>query len=207
MFDWNKDLASTVLELLRLRNQRLIRFEAESIMAQEAMSPRDLYRLTSAACRIAARHDCDVVQAIDMIESESNDGSTGGTQSLARFAGEFKRIRDMRGELFGAHLFREPAWEMMLDLYIAEHEMKHVSISSLCIASGVASTTALRHIDKLMESGMLMREGDASDHRRTHIRLAEGVSAKMSSVIEAMQRSARTTDGVQRFSPAGPREA
>src|SRR3546814_1843272 len=45
-------------------------------------------------------------------------------------------------------LFRsDPAWDMLLDLYLAaERNTRPVSISSLCIASAVPATTALRWI-------------------------------------------------------------
>lgn len=43
-----------------------------------------------------------------------------------------------------ADLFGEPAWDMIVDLFIAAEENKTVSVSSLCIDASVPMTTVLR---------------------------------------------------------------
>lgn len=57
--------------------------------------------------------------------------------------------RVVRGKFFDSFsedLFRDPAWDMLLDLTLAHTECRRVSVTSLCIASGVPPTTALRWI-------------------------------------------------------------
>lgn len=53
------------------------------------------------------------------------------------------RARRARDDVFGKDLFADPAWDILLDLAIARAENKQVSVTSLCIASGVPATTAL----------------------------------------------------------------
>jgi DNA-binding MarR family transcriptional regulator len=65
---------------------------------------------------------------------------------------------------------------MLLDLAAARLEGNRVSVSSLCIASAVPTTTALRWIRSLSEAGIFERRTDENDARRTWIALSDGAS-------------------------------
>src|SRR5688500_844664 len=52
-------------------------------------------------------------------------------------------------------LFGEPAWDMLLDLFIAAHENRGVSVTSACLASSVPETTALRWLQLLENKGLV----------------------------------------------------
>ena len=54
------------------------------------------------------------------------------------------RTRAIRTELLDADLFGEPAWDILVDLFIHQSRGKRVSVTSSCIASRVPPTTALR---------------------------------------------------------------
>jgi DNA-binding transcriptional ArsR family regulator len=82
------------------------------------------------------------------------------------------RQRQQRAHFFGGDLFADPAWEMLLDLAAARAEDKRVSVTSLCIASGVPPTTALRWITMLTEAGLVERTEDDVDRRRAFIALS-----------------------------------
>jgi hypothetical protein len=82
--------------------------------------------------------------------------------------------RRRRAAIFGeADLFGEPAWDILLDLYIAHVEGKDVSVSSACIGSAAPPTTGLRWLGVLAEHGMVVREHDPDDQRRVLVRLTE----------------------------------
>ena len=99
------------------------------------------------------------------------------------------QARRLRDQFFGAALFEEPAWDMLLDLYAAELEGTRVSVSSLCIAAAVAPTTALRWIAKLTERGLMVRDRDPIDRRRAFITLSSEASAAMQAYLIAVKRS------------------
>ena len=75
--------------------------------------------------------------------------------------------------------FEDPQWMMMLELFIAGEEGRNVSISSLCFASGVPSTTALRHIRALVAKGLFERVSHPRDRRICHVRLTRETKNQM----------------------------
>ena len=96
--------------------------------------------------------------------------------ALAR---ETYALRRKRAAIFGnPELFGEPAWDILLDLYIAHAEAKPVSVSSACIGSAAPTTTGLRWLGVLAAEGLVVRENDPEDNRRVLVRLTlKGVAA------------------------------
>lgn len=81
------------------------------------------------------------------------------------------KARAARSRFFGADLFADPAWDMMLDLYAAHLTGGLISVSSLCLVSGVPTSTGLRWIKVLEGRGFVAREDDPHDHRRVYLSL------------------------------------
>jgi DNA-binding MarR family transcriptional regulator len=106
-----------------------------------------------------------------------------GELSLAnarrRYAG--RRERD---ELFGAALFAEPAWDVLLYLFIAAGEDRLISIREACAASSVPETTALRHIAHLKDRGLLQCRVNPADRRSSYLEVSNAVQRKMSLLLE-----------------------
>lgn len=89
-----------------------------------------------------------------------------------------------RDTIFQAGLFSDPAWDMLLDLAVAEATNRPISVTSLCIASGVPTTTALRRIDDLKEAGLLDRVPDPGDRRRILVRLTSMGRDRMEAFVQ-----------------------
>jgi len=100
------------------------------------------------------------------------------------------RQRQLRGRFFDAELFADPAWDILLDLTAARAEHKRVSVTSLCIASAVPPTTALRWIGQMTEAGLLERVEDESDRRRAFIALTERSAEAMALYFTELGREA-----------------
>ena len=83
------------------------------------------------------------------------------------------RQRSSRLRYFPDDMFADPAWDMLLDLTAARAEHTRVSVTSLCIASGVPSTTALRWITLLAQAGLVERVEDDTDRRRAFVQLTD----------------------------------
>ncbi len=100
------------------------------------------------------------------------------------------RQRQLRSRFFDADLFADPAWDMLLDLTAARVEHTRVSVTSLCIASGVPPTTALRWITQMTEAGLFQRHEDDSDRRRAFIALTDKAAEAMARYFAELGRGA-----------------
>ncbi|MBA3896633.1 MAG: hypothetical protein H0X36_05785 [Sphingomonadaceae bacterium] len=95
------------------------------------------------------------------------------------------RLRRLRDRFLPAEIFADPAWDMLLDLFAARIEGMRVGVSSLCIASAVPPTTALRWLKTLTDSGVAVRVADPTDARRVFIELSEETAAAMRAFFAA----------------------
>jgi hypothetical protein len=99
------------------------------------------------------------------------------------------RIRRMRDQYFAPDLFADPAWDMLLDLLAARLEQTQVAVSSLCIASAVPPTTALRWIKRMCDDDIFERVSDPDDGRRVFIRLSDTATEAMTRYWFAARRA------------------
>jgi DNA-binding MarR family transcriptional regulator len=98
----------------------------------------------------------------------------------------------------------DPHWLMMLELFIAGEEQRLVSVSSLCMAAGVPSTTALRYVRTLEDKGVFERTVHPKDRRICHIQLSadarrqmERYLASVASAFSALASAAPDCDAQQ----------
>jgi DNA-binding MarR family transcriptional regulator len=79
---------------------------------------------------------------------------------------------------------------MLLDLTAARVEHTRVSVTSLCIASGVPPTTALRWIGQMTDAGLLQRVEDETDRRRAFITLTDKATDAMARYFGELGKAA-----------------
>lgn len=168
-----------------------------------------LLRLTEQVSRIAERLDrIDGVAAAPeegMFRFESPDApfreaaAPGGDRLVRsarpplpdpRLIRRILRQRQLRARFFDAELFADPAWDILLDLTAARAEHARVSITSLCIASGVPPTTALRWIGQMTHTGLLVRVEDETDRRRAFIALSDTAADAMARYFAEVGKAA-----------------
>ena len=85
------------------------------------------------------------------------------------------------------------AWNLLLDLYIHHGVERRVSITALCATAGAPTSTALRHVNALIDSGIFTREPDPLDKRRAFVRLAPRVIAALDEFLSDQFQRAQTT--------------
>jgi len=93
--------------------------------------------------------------------------------------------RALRARVFDPDFFCDPAWDMLLDLFLQQCMEKPVCVSSLCVASCAPSTTALRWIRVLEQAGLVERSRDPADRRRIFVRLTSVGHAKIAGYLAA----------------------
>lgn len=101
------------------------------------------------------------------------------------------RQRQMRDRFFDRDLFGDPVWDMLLDLAAATSEGCRVSVTSVCIASRVPHSTALRWIGIMTAQGLLRRVEDPDDRRRAFIALTEDAVSAMARYFESLGADAK----------------
>lgn len=117
---------------------------------------------------------------------------TGGLESVAR---QIQRQALLREAFFDTDLFADAAWNMLVELFVATAEGKAVTVSSLCSAARVPSTTALRWIRTLEEKKLIRRTRDPQDQRRLNMRLTVGGFAYMKNYLTAANGGPVSTAG------------
>ena len=94
------------------------------------------------------------------------------------------RARAERNAHFGVTLFADPAWDILLDLYVAQLDQADIFITSLTMASNVPATTAGRYIGALTSAGLLAKVRDPIDLRRSRVALTGRGAALMESWLD-----------------------
>ena len=135
--------------------------------------PQQLSDLTAELRRLA-----------ELIE-EAKEAKAPKPPITAQWVQALIRTRRLRDQLLGEGLFPDPAWDMLLDLYVARLEQRRVAVSSLCLAAAVPATTALRWIRILEDRDMIVRTADAADGRRIFVEISDDTAAKMTKVLQA----------------------
>lgn len=124
----------------------------------------------------------ETVASPDLVDAETQARHT----AIAR---EIYAVRRRRHKALPADLFGEPTWDILLDLYIAAREDRRVPTTSACIGAHVPPTTALRWLRILEARGLVEREDDGRDGRRTFVCLTFRGLAAMDQTLEMLGRS------------------
>jgi hypothetical protein len=87
----------------------------------------------------------------------ANDSAAAQLGDVAR---KVSAARRLRSEIAGtSDLFSDPAWDILLHLFIAGCEGRRLSVSAVCASAVAPESTALRWIAILETRGMIVREG------------------------------------------------
>lgn len=81
--------------------------------------------------------------------------------------------RKIRNSTFGAPIFGEPSWDILLDLFDARQTMEVRSMKAVSVAAQAPLTTTLRYVECLSNAGLVEKLSDPVDGRRTLVRLSE----------------------------------
>jgi DNA-binding MarR family transcriptional regulator len=105
----------------------------------------------------------------DQTPSELNAGADRGV--LVERARRTFLGRQRRSQIFSGAMFGEPAWDMLLALYVTEKSGARHTIVRLMAQSGAPATTALRWLDYLDKERLVTRQPNPIDKRASFIKL------------------------------------
>lgn len=121
---------------------------------------------------------------------------------IAFLEGQF-RIRRLRGRHLPGLSLGEPAWDILLDLAIAHYWRRETSVTSLCIAADVPSTTALRWINSMTKAGVIVRRPCQRDGRRSFLAISPAsYQAMLALAADALRTVERVRARYQRSAAA-----
>jgi nucleotide-binding universal stress UspA family protein len=171
----------------------------DALSRSAALTAADVQRqveiITRAAIRLGQRLNSINHSASTLpIFSELDDPVLDEEPSLdvANTIAALRRIireRRVRERFFKEVRFGEPAWDIILDLTLAWFEGKSVAVSSLCIASGVPMSTAMRWINDMIEAGLINRWIDPVDGRRNLMQISPATRDAMLRYLAALNVS------------------
>jgi DNA-binding MarR family transcriptional regulator len=129
---------------------------------------------------------------LDVLGSASSIWSwrTGSPAQRAVLREDATRIRfsrDLRQKLFDRIMFGEPAWDILLGLYVIYNDRRRLSTRQLSKLANLPLTTALRWLDYLEQQGLIRRLPSSSDHRVVDIELSDKGRASMDGYLLQMR--------------------
>src|SRR5215217_5795029 len=129
------------------------------------LSPRDIRDAIRLLRRLLEAED-------EPLQFEPTGRPIADRQTLIKRARRAIAERNKRIEVFGKAMFREPAWDMLLILYV-EQNRRRLTIGRLADAAGASATTALRWLEYLESQGMIRRYANPTDRRSFFVGIAD----------------------------------
>lgn len=132
--------------------------------------------------------------------AEEFSGRTAGATLLADKAtfegGDRKMLairlleeRRARRDFLPEELFHEPAWDMLLALYVAHVDRRTLNVKTLVACAEAPVTTSQRWIDHLAKLKLVDRVIDPMDRRRVEVSLNDAGVDAVGRYLDAVSRS------------------
>lgn len=112
--------------------------------------------------------------------------------ALTQFASAILDAQTLRGRCISQDLIADPAWAMMLTVYVSETQRPGASITSLCDSPATGpSTVALRWILKLLDEGAFQLIENDSQLDDPFVRLSPGARKDLEKWLRLFQTRLR----------------
>ncbi|HWT31290.1 MAG TPA: hypothetical protein VN240_09735 [Propylenella sp.] len=126
-----------------------------------------------------------IAALISQLESFSPASGDQAKPNAATVARRLYGERRQRDRYFGIDLFGEPAWDILLDLYISRCEGRTVSTKRACIGAATTASTAIRWLRRLEEAKLVRRRAAASGGDRvTLVEITPDAFERMTACLE-----------------------
>lgn len=88
-----------------------------------------------------------------------------------------------RAAVFRSHLFSDPAWDLLLQLYAAELDHRDCSLSELIEAVAMPKSVVARWITALVDAGLVVSNGNPQKADCLSISITPDAAARMERLI------------------------
>jgi len=103
---------------------------------------------------------------------QAKGASSESVSEPTLWALEHIKARRRRDQYFTSSLFKEPAWDILLELFVAHAEDRPVRVADACRVTATSASTGLRWIGTLEAARLIEREPDTSDGRASFVHLS-----------------------------------
>lgn len=110
-------------------------------------------------------------------EEHVPETSEAAVRSALDYLSALRRLRQESSTLANLD---EPSWTILLEVYRADITGRRLSVSKLCAMDEASQTTAWRRIRSMEEEGLLLRDQDPADARRSFVMLTESATKAVS---------------------------
>lgn len=104
---------------------------------------------------------------------DKQPASPAQRQILREHARQIRAARELRENWFDRSVFGEPAWDMLLALYVIDEEQRRLSTRQVAKLAGLSLTTTLRWLDYLQEQDLVSRRPNPFDQRVVYTELSD----------------------------------
>lgn len=106
--------------------------------------------------------------------------------SLARLAENILTDRALRKSHFPGELFSEPAWDILLCLFVADTRKSWLSEVSVCTTSGAPRSTAMRWINFMKKAGIIEKMDASNSDKPANFRITPYGAAQMRNYLKSI---------------------
>lgn len=146
----------------------------------------DVSKVTDLAVARSAREIGRIAAFVD--QHRGNDGGAELVESrdAMRSAYTARRLLEISRQanaVLEGSLLSNPGWDILLDLFIQRSEGKRISIISVCVAANAPTSTVLRYLQAMMDSGTIVKTSSPDDSQGLLVDLSDTAYAKMSAFL------------------------
>jgi FixJ family two-component response regulator/DNA-binding MarR family transcriptional regulator len=117
-------------------------------------------------------------------DQKAKQNNTPTEEELQAFTRMLLKFQHNKSKFFDPAVLAGPSWEILLDIAEATLRGESVPASSAAAATHIPLSTALRHINSLVDAGLVRRWTDPTDKRRSLLELEPHAVAAMQRYLE-----------------------
>jgi hypothetical protein len=134
----------------------------------------------------SARETARISAMVDLKRGNVEPPEILTDQDIRRNTQSARRLLEISRQaetMFEGPLLSNPGWDILLDLFIQRNEGKRISIISVCVAANAPTSTVLRYIQAMIDSGAIVKKPSLDDSESLLIDLSDAAFARMNSIL------------------------
>ena len=139
--------------------------------------------------RLAAVSEEFTARASRVVDQRAEDATSPiSEEMLVARAKEILAHRKLRRRFLPGELFHEPAWDMLVALFVSHRDHRPTNVKALVAMADAPVTTTQRWIEHLHKLKLIDRVNDPTDRRRIEISLSAAGYDAVAGYLTAIAR-------------------